>query len=171
MPSPLSHAGFETLLPMTLAGLSSRTDNVAEQNPVKAKIGPAIQRYFQDNIPQKLENRVAPGVTYSVFTDYESDFTGAYTHLFGEAVKGSKSQAEGLTVHHIPQQTCAVFDVGPGPMPDIIIQAWQQIWAMEKEGRFPGQRSYIADFGRHDAAAADPQNARFKIYIGVQNHN
>jgi hypothetical protein len=40
---------IELLAPIQLVGITARTNNAAEMNPATGKIGPTLQRYFQNN--------------------------------------------------------------------------------------------------------------------------
>ena len=51
-------------------------------------------------------------------------------------------------------------------MPDIVIKAWQDIWAMS-ETDFEGKRKYIADFEIDDNQSQNPDKIALDIYIGV----
>lgn len=51
-------------------------------------------------------------------------------------------------------------------MPEVIINAWQQIWKMSVND-FGGERAYIADFEVYDQRASDPANTCLDIYIGI----
>ena len=62
-----------------LVGITVRTNNALEMHPSTAKIGATIQQYFQNALPAKITHRKNPGVTYCVYTEYESDVTGDYT--------------------------------------------------------------------------------------------
>ena len=68
---------------------------------------------------------------------------------------------------NIPPQLCAKFTVGPDKMPDVCINAWQQIWKMSAAD-FGGERAYIADFEVYDERSSDHNNVTLDIYIGVK---
>ncbi|MFZ4116108.1 MAG: GyrI-like domain-containing protein [Chthoniobacterales bacterium] len=150
-----------------LLGITARTNNAHEATPAKAKISPTLERYFQDQIPQKITHRKNPGVTYSVFTAYESDATGDYTYFLGEAVTTFQDAPTDLEQLTIPEQTYAKFTTNSGPMPQVCIAAWQEVWKMTPE-TLGGQRSYFADFEIYDDRALDPKNTVLDIYIGIK---
>ena len=52
-------------------------------------------------------------------------------------------------------------------MPEVVINAWQQIWQMSSND-FEGRRAYIADFEVYDQRAMDPANTSLDIYIGIK---
>ncbi len=68
----------------------------------------------------------------------------------------------------IPRQTYVKFKTDVGPMPQICITAWQEIWKMESTA-LGGERNYLSDFEIYDDRALDPKNTAFDIYIGIKN--
>lgn len=150
-----------------VVGIKVRTNNQDEFNPDIAKIGPCVQRYFQQQVADKIPHRKKPGTTISAFTDYESDYTGEYTYFIGEEVTSIDHLPEGLNELHIPSQTYIKFTTGAGPMPNVVINAWQEIWKMSPED-LGGKRRYRTDFEVYDERAADPQNVVLDLYIGLK---
>jgi predicted transcriptional regulator YdeE len=153
-----------------LVGITVRTSTAAEMNPLTAKIGTQIQKYFQQHTPEKIANRKKPGTTYCVYTEYESDYTGEYTYFVGEEVEAFDKLAEGFVALTIPEQTYIKFTNGPGAMPLVCISVWQKVWQMEQVGGkgLGGKREYIADFEVYDERAMDPQNAALDVYVGIK---
>ena len=66
----------------------------------------------------------------------------------------------------IPASDYTKFTTEPGKIPEVVISAWKEIWAMN-ENDFDGKRKYIADFEIYDERAKDYGNAILDIYIGV----
>lgn len=149
-----------------LIGITARTNNALEMNPATAKIGSTIQQYFQGAL-SKMTHRKNPGITYCVYTDYKNDFTGDYTYFIGEEVESFDDISGDLKQLSIPGQSYIKFTTESGPMPDVCINAWQEIWQMTPE-KLGGERSYIADFEIYDERAADLQKAVLDIYIGIK---
>jgi predicted transcriptional regulator YdeE len=150
-----------------LVGITVRTNNKAEFDTATAKIGSCVQHYFHQQVADKIPHRKNPGTTFSVFTDYESDYTGEYTYFIGEEVSSIDDTPEGLESHSIPPQTYIKFTTEPGPMPNVVIDAWQEIWKMSPED-LGGQRRYHTDFEIYDERANDPQNVVLDLYIGLE---
>ncbi|MGD9592764.1 MAG: GyrI-like domain-containing protein [Candidatus Berkiella sp.] len=150
-----------------LVGLAKRTSNHLEQNAQTANIGPLVQHYFSNGIANSIKDRVSPGVTYSVYTDYESDHHGEYTYFIGEEVSSINDIPEGLRMITIPQSKYQRFTTQAGAMPAIVIQAWQSIWQMNPED-LGGTRRFIADFEIYDERAKDPSQSVVDIYIGIE---
>lgn len=155
------------LAPKWLVGITARTNNKAEMNPATSKIGATMGQYFGQQLAQHIKHRVNPGVTYAVYTEYESDEHGEYTYFLGEEV----TTLEGQDLTTFKTMTIAAgdyqkFTTSPGTIPHVIIAAWQAIWQMTVKD-FGGQRAYQADFEVYDQRAMDPSNAVVDIYIGV----
>lgn len=156
-----------TLPVIKLIGISARTSNAGEFNPETAKIGATIQKYITEAVYDKIPNRKTPGKAYCVYTEYESDHTGAYTYFIGEEVDASSEAPEGLSTITIPAQSYAKVTTEPGPMPTVCINAWMDIWKMTSED-FGGERNYSADFEVYDERALDPTHTVLDIYIGIK---
>jgi len=150
-----------------LIGITTRTNNANETNPSLAKIAPTVQKYFHEDLPAKIPHRTKPETTFCVYTDYESDITGDYTYFIGEEVSSFKDVLEGFHTLSVPAQVYAKFTTEPGPMPHVIIEAWQKIWQMTSED-FGGPRRFSADFEVYDERASDHQNVILDVYIAIK---
>lgn len=150
-----------------LVGIKVRTNNKAEWDPVTAKISLCVQQYFHQQLADKIPQRKNPGTTFCAYTDYESDHTGEYTFYIGEAVSTIDDIPEGLESHIIPPQTYIKFTTEPGPMPNVVINAWQEIWKMSPED-LGGKRHYHTDFEVYDERAKDHHNVVLDLFIGLE---
>lgn len=150
-----------------LVGLTARTNNENEMNPQTSKIGELMGRYWSQNIAAQISNRKNPGVTLSVYTEYDSNEHGDYTYFVGEEVSVFENIPTGLQKLTIPAAKYQKFTTPRGKMPEVVINAWQQIWKMSAND-FGGERAYFADFEIYDQRAADPANASLDIYIGIK---
>lgn len=150
-----------------LIGLSIRTNNKNEMNPATSKIAELIGKYASQNIPAKIPFRKNPGITFSVYTDYDSDEHGDYTYFVGEQVDSFEGVLSDLQQRVIPAAQYQKFTTMPGKMPAVVVNAWQQIWQMTPS-ELGGSRAYIADFEVYDQRASDPDHTILDIYIGVQ---
>ena len=151
-----------------LIGVTARTNNLNEMDPTKAKIAQLAGSYWSNQIGDKFQNRANPGITYSVYTDFESDENGEYTYFIGEMVNSLKSQdLDKFETITIPSSKYMKFTTEPGTMPEVVINAWQDIWKMDNSD-FEGKRKYIADFEVYDDRAVDPANSIVDIYIGIE---
>jgi predicted transcriptional regulator YdeE len=149
-----------------LMGICVRTSYGCETDKMKGLIFPCVMRYFHEQLYERIPHRIKPGTTYCAYTDYASDYTGAYTYFIGEEVASLDAPlAEGFQALSIPTQQYIKFTTDPGPMPDVIVNAWHCIWKspLEREGK----RRYETDFEIYDERAADHQNIILDIYIGI----
>ena len=124
--------------------------------------------YWGNGIAGGIQHRKFPGVTYAVYTAYESDEHGDYTYFIGEAVESFEgqnvNQFEMLT---LPASDYQKFTTNEGSMPEVVIAAWQEIWAMDAAS-LGGKRKYCADFEVYDERALNPRAAVLDIYIGIE---
>ena len=116
---------------------------------------------------EKIPYRTKPGTTFCVYTCYDSDYKGAYTYFIGEEVESFDDRLpDGFHNLIIPGQHYAKFTSTPAPMPDVIVNAWQNIWDMSAK-ELGGRRCYHSDFEIYDERAADHQNIVLDIYVGI----
>lgn len=159
---------FVELPKVQLVGIKIRTSYDNEINPLTGQIGPTIQRYWQEGIADKIPNRANPGRLFSVYTEYESDHTGAYTYFLGEEVTHiDEPLPDGLCAMELPLSNYTKFTTNPAPLPHVIIDAWYKIWQMSAED-LGGERRWIADFEIYDERAQNPLMAVVDIYIGLK---
>jgi predicted transcriptional regulator YdeE len=150
-----------------LVGLTARTNNKNEANPETSKIGELMCRYWTQNIATQISDRKNPGVTLSVYTQYDSNEHGDYTYFLGEEVNSFENIPTDLHSLTIPAAKYQKFTTPQGQMPEVVISAWQQIWKMSEDD-FGGKRAYVADFELYDQRASDPAQASLDIYIGIK---
>lgn len=149
-----------------LVGIKVRTNNQNELNQTTAKISPCVQHYFHQQLFEKIPNRKNPGTTLCVYAEYESDYTGDYSYFIGEEVTQIDQIPADFTTLILPAQKYAKFTTEPGPMPNVVIHAWQNIWQMSSQ-QLGGSRSYHTDFEVYDVRAKDHANVILDIYIGI----
>ncbi len=150
-----------------LVGLTVRTNNKNEMNPQMSKIGELAGRFWRQNIANQIPNRKNSGVTLSVYTEFDSNEHGDYTYFIGEEVGSFENMPPDLRKLTIPAAKYQKFTTPSGKMPEVVINAWQQIWKMSVSD-FGGDRAYIADFEVYDQRAMDPSKTSLDIYIGIK---
>jgi len=149
-----------------LVGICVRTSYQEELDKMGGSIFPCGKKYFHEELFEKIPNRKKPGTTFCAYTDYESDYKGAYTYFIGEEVT-SLDLPDGFSSLVIPEQTYAKFTTGPAPMPDVVVNAWKEIWEMSSDD-LGGERSYQTDFEIYDERVQDHNNIVLDIYIGLK---
>src|SRR5438105_1741818 len=103
-------------------GLTTRTSNQRETSG-ESRIGPLWQKFLQDggiSIPGVLDETI----TYSVYTNYESDHTRAYDVILGKSVSDLRKTPDGMRGIEIPAAEYLVFPVAIAT-PQSIKAAWQ----------------------------------------------
>ncbi|OMD73995.1 GyrI-like domain-containing protein [Paenibacillus odorifer] len=170
---------------MTLAGVSIRTTNEAEMGP-DGGLSQLWETYFQSNVAGQIAT-VNPEYIYALYTDYESDASGAYTVVIGHEVaeerhlEGSQLEEGELeenepdeseleenqfTYAAVPESKYMVFTTKKGPVFEVVAQAWGEIWAYFKES---GEvRTYTGDFEIYDSRNFDPADTQVEIYIAIE---
>lgn len=145
--------------PIAITGISARTTNAAEFNPLTAKIAGLWSRFFSEGLMETLPNKRADSPVYGVYSGYESDYTGAFDCTAGVAVSRLDSTEKWHTLE-LPAGEYLVFSA-TGPMPQTVLQTWGAVWQYFQGN--PGvQRSYQTDFEVYWA----PDSV--EIHIGIE---
>lgn len=150
-----------------IIGISVRTNNAKEFKAGTSEIPRLIERYRGENLGGSIPHSKAPGITYSVYTDYDSDEHGDYRYFIGEEVFNIEEIPPEFELISIPEGKYQKFTTKPGKMPDVVINAWQEIWKMSPK-ELGGERNYRADFEVYDKRAVDPEHSIVDIYIGIK---
>ncbi|UMZ09436.1 GyrI-like domain-containing protein [Pseudomonas sp. MPFS] len=143
--------------PFSVAGLQVRTLNAHEQQSGTALIGPMWQRFYVENLYDKIAPRQEDSFVYGVYSNYESDATGYFDVTAGVALDGACVEYPGV---QIQGGEYLVFSA-KGAMPECVIQAWGFIWAYFQDNP-QVRRAYATDFEVYTSADS------VAIYIGVQ---
>lgn len=139
-----------------VAGLTVRTNNRDESTQDSAKIPDLWGRFFSDNVAEKIPQRVPDAPIVGVYSNYESDASGAYDVTAGVSVSTPNRDFDNV---EIQAGKYMVFEAR-GTMPAAVIQTWGAIWAYFEEHP-QVQRSYATDFESYGG----PDEV--KIHIGI----
>src|SRR6185295_10491951 len=96
-----------------IVGIKTRTNNQLETNSLEGKIFPVVKQYFHQNVAANIPNRIHPGTTFCIYTDYESDHHDDYTYFIGEEVASFEGVPDDLETLVIPPQKYIKFTNGP----------------------------------------------------------
>jgi len=149
----------------SIIGIEARTTNAKEMSN-QAVIGKQWQRFFQEQVLQKIPDKADPNI-YAVYTDYATDRSGEYSFVIGAKVNQESRVPPGMVLKTVPAGNYAVITSDKGPVDKVVVAAWQQIWALEDKAALGGRRAYRADFEIYQRAA-DPQNSQVDIYVGLK---
>ncbi len=137
-------------------GLELRTNN----QECSATMPAHKERFFQENILEKIPHKVGSDLL-ALYTDYEGDYTQAYSWILGAEVSSLDEVPEGLVGKVIPASQYAVFPT-QGAFPEGLIAAWQEVWKSDLS------RLYSSDFELYPDHF-DPQvNPEVKVYIAIE---
>lgn len=147
-----------------IVGISAQTSNANEITP-QAKIPKLWSDFYQQEVMRQIKNPVNK-VIFGLYSDYETDVNGDYSITLGVEVAATDEIAQGMVVKTIPAAKYLVFTSEKGSMPDIVIKAWQDIWAWFASSEI--ERAYTGDFERYDERCANPLEAQVDIYIAIK---
>lgn len=142
---------------LLVVGYAVRTDNTDEMDPSRAKLPALWQRAGAPGAFAHVPGRADENL-YAVLTDYESDHHGAYTQIVGIAVRTAPRLPEGMVAVRVPGGPALRVEAR-GPMPQAIVEAWQQVWKHTESGGTP-PRAFTTDLEVHHPGGAD-------LYIAV----
>ena len=141
-------------------GISIRTTN---ENGQSAKdIETIWGRFWNEKIQEQIPNKVNDDI-YAIYTDYETDFKGAYTTIIGLPVSSLENIPEGFVGITIEKTEYKKF-VSKGKMPEAVVNTWIEIWGNNELNL---TRTYKADFTIHGKKYYDGDTAEVETFISV----
>jgi predicted transcriptional regulator YdeE len=147
-----------SIAPFYIIGIAVRTTN--ENMQAAADIPQLWNKFLSENIMAKIPNKIGNDI-YSVYTDYEADYTKPYTTLLGCKVSSLDTIPEGFTGKSFAGSKYTTF-TAKGKLADgIVFQEWTKIWNTD----IP--RAYTADFEIYGEKAQNPDDAEIDIFIAV----
>jgi len=141
-----------------IIGISIRTTN--ENGQAGNDIPKLWQKFFSENILEKIPNKLDSSI-YSVYTEYESDFTKPYTTVLGCKVANLNTIPEGMIGITVPNGKFTKFTAKGDLNKGVVFLEWLKIW----DSKF--NRKYTADFEVYGEKAQNPQDAEVDIFIAV----
>lgn len=150
---------------ITLTGVQVRTTNEVEAGPDR-KLPQLWETYFQSQMTSLIPT-MHSHLIYALYTDYESDASGAYTTLIGHQVNAANSPGEDKFYQvQVPASKYLVFTTEKGPVYEVVAQAWANIWAYFRESE--EVRAYTGDYELYDARNLDDSQAQIQIFIAIK---
>lgn len=145
--------------PFKIIGISVRTTN--ENGQSMTDMGQLWDRFYSTDILSTIPNRINNDI-YSVYTNYQADYKGAYTAIIGCKVNSLDSIPEELIGREFTGGQYIKY-IAKGKMPDAVINKWKEIWDKDTELN----RKYTADFEVYGQKSQNPDNAEVEIYIAT----
>ena len=143
-----------------IIGISTITTN--ENGKAASDLGLLWQRFFEENIIGKIENKVSNDI-YAIYTDYESDFTGKYHTIIGLKVNSLDNIPEDLIGREFKNDTF-VKHTAKGEMPNAVVKTWKEIW----DNNTTLNRKYTYDFEVYTEKSQNGENSEVDIYIATK---
>ena len=147
-----------TIKPFKIIGISVRTTN---ENGQSAKdIGALWNKFITEgileNIPNKIDNTI-----YSIYTDYESDYTKPYTTILGCKVSTIEEIPTGMVTQTFDGGNYIKY-VSKGDLTKgVVYEEWLKIWSSDLK------RAYTADFEVYGEKAQNPSDAEVEIFVAL----
>ncbi len=144
-----------TIKGFSVVGIAVRTTNQNGQS--QKDIAELWNRFMGQSLISLIPNKASNEI-YCIYTEYESDFTGAYTTILGCKVHSLDVIPEGFVGKEISEATYKHYKA-IGSLPDCVGKTWSEIWQSGID------RKYIADFDVYGEKSQNPQNAEVDIYV------
>lgn len=147
-----------------IVGITTKTSNANEMT-INAQIPALWGTFFEQEVSEKIFAVSDSPITYGLYSDYVSDVNGAYSMTIGREVHSDEAHQE-FIVKEIPAAKYAVFTSEKGPIPQVVIETWQNIWTWFAHSNV--ERTYTGDFEVYDEKSTNPNEAQIEIYIAIK---
>ncbi|ASG09199.1 hypothetical protein CEQ50_16955 [Vibrio anguillarum] len=132
--------GFE------VTGFVIRTTNADEVNSSTAKIGNLWAKFYTNAAP-KLDEK---SKIYGLYTNYESDFTGAFDVIACSDTLSPEILPDAVKVN-VTSGKYVTF-AASGEMPQAVIDLWGEVWNYFSSENCSHERAYTTDFEYYKSA-------------------
>ena len=141
-----------------IIGIAVRTTN--ENGQAGQDIQALWAKFMSENILTKIPN-ITSSTIYSVYTDYELDYTKPYTTILGCKVENLDEIPAGMVGKHIEGGEYQKFEAIGNLIHGAVYNEWEKIWGMDLN------RAYTADFEVYDEKSQNPEDAIVDIFIAL----
>ena len=142
-----------------IVGLAVRTSN---ENGQAATDIPALwDRFNTENISAQITGKLSEEV-YSVYTEYEGDYTKPYTTIIGCRVENLDHISEEMDGIQIDGGEFVKFIAKGNLHEGVVYNAWVDIWNSDLP------RAYTADFEIYGEKAMNLEDAEVEIFLSVR---
>ncbi len=148
-----------TVKAFKVIGISIRTTN--ENGQAAKDIGELWNKFMSEGIIEKIPNKV-DNTVYSIYTEYESDYTKPYTTVLGCKVENLNEIPSGMVGKSFEGGKYINFFAKGDLTKGLVIDEWTKIWKMDLD------RVYSADFEVYGEKAQNPNDAEIDILIAVK---
>jgi predicted DNA-binding transcriptional regulator YafY/predicted transcriptional regulator YdeE len=145
--------------PFKVIGIGTQTTN--ENNQAATDITQLWQRFLGKGLIAKIPNKVDATI-YSLYTDYEGDYTKPYTVFLGCRVTDFSEIPEGLSGRSFKGGTYEKSSARGDLMKGLVIKHWEKIWQADID------RAYTTDFEVYGEKAQNPSDAEVDFLIALK---
>lgn len=124
----------------SVTGFVIRTTNADEVTPSTAKIGRLWARFYENAAPKLNEK----SKVYGLYTNYESDFTGAFDVIVCSDTLSPEELANSVKVTIDSGKYMTFY--AAGAMPQVVINLWGDVWSYFGSKNCLHERAYTTDF-------------------------
>jgi len=149
-----------TAEPFKFMGIGVQTTN--ENNQAAKDLEELWKRFYQEGIMIRIPDAIGSDI-YTIYTDYEKDYTDKYTAMIGLKVKSLTDIPTVFIGREFGGGNFAKY-TAKGTMPDAIIHTWMQIWSDDTQLN----RSYDYDFEVYGSKSDNGENSEVEIYVSVK---
>lgn len=142
----------------SIIGIAVRTTNENAQAAID--IPQLWAKFLSEETMTKIPNPIDDAV-YSIYTDYELDYTKPYTTILGCKVSNLKNIPEGMVGKVIEASEYEVYTAKGNLAKGVVYSEWERIWKSNIK------RKYTADFEIYGPKSLNPQDAEVPIFIAV----
>ena len=142
-----------------IIGIVVRTTNANGQ--AATDLGKLWGQFMSDTI-SKIPNAISEEII-AIYTDYESDYQGAYTAIIGKKVSSLDEIPDGMIGREFPATKFQKF-VAKGEMPNAVMQTWKTIW--EQDATL--NRAYQYDFEVYGEKSQNGSESEVEIFVSVK---
>ncbi|GAB3342066.1 GyrI-like domain-containing protein [Marivirga atlantica] len=145
--------------PFQIIGISVRTTNKNDlaSEQIAALWGEFLEKNLITQIPNKVDDTI-----YSLYTEYEGDYTQPYTAILGCKVHSLDNIPEGMLGKSFSGGDYVKTTAKGDLMNGLIVNHWNSIFEMNLD------RKYTADFEVFGEKAQDKNNAEVDFYVAVK---
>lgn len=142
-----------------IIGIAVRTTN--KDNKAAEDLGNLWGQFHSKNIFEKIPNKISSDV-YSIYTDYESDYMGAYTTIIGVPVANLDNIPDGLVGRAFPEENFLQY-TAKGEMPMAVVNVWNEIWRNDAELN----RQYSYDYEVYGVECQKGKDSEVQIFVAI----
>lgn len=140
-------------------GIWVRTTNHEQQGlqDIQALWG----RFMSEAIAAKIPNKISDTI-YSIYTEYEGDYTKPYTTVLACEVSTLDQIPEGMKGLELASGSYEKYTAKGDLNAGVIGAKWMEIWKSDLE------RTYLTDFEVYDDRAQNPASVEVDIFVGIK---